>query len=146
MCKEPDQATVGRIFREESGRTVATLIRVFGDALSAEAQVALTLRLLGGLSTTEVARSFLIAEPTMAQRLVRAKRQLRRPQRGPPATSSWGRRWVLWDRPAHQTPFTQPQVVVAATGAMAPHEESVFTRARSPLPVGSTVQVKSRGR
>jgi RNA polymerase sigma-70 factor (ECF subfamily) len=46
-------------------------------ALSAEAQVALTLRLLGGLSTMEVARSFLVAEPTMAKRLVRAKRKIR---------------------------------------------------------------------
>jgi RNA polymerase sigma-70 factor (ECF subfamily) len=39
--------------------------------------VALTLRLLGGLSTQEVARSFLVAEPTMAQRLVRAKRKIK---------------------------------------------------------------------
>jgi RNA polymerase sigma-70 factor (ECF subfamily) len=167
MREKPDEATVGRIFREESGRTVATLIRVFGDidvaedavqdafatalrkwpadglppnpggwitttarksaidrlrreargrellgemamlsaceidpadpeevgpvpddrlrliftcchpALSTDAQVALTLRLLGGLSTTEVARSFLVAEPTMAQRLVRAKRKIK---------------------------------------------------------------------
>jgi RNA polymerase sigma-70 factor, ECF subfamily len=46
-------------------------------ALSTEAQVALTLRLLGGLSTEEVARSFLMAEPTMAQRLVRAKRKIK---------------------------------------------------------------------
>ncbi|MGP3959860.1 RNA polymerase sigma factor [Nonomuraea sp. 3N208] len=46
-------------------------------ALSAEAQVALTLRLLGGLSTDEVARSFLVAEPAMAQRLVRAKRKIK---------------------------------------------------------------------
>ena len=46
-------------------------------ALSAEAQVALTLRLLGGLSTAEVASSFLVAEPTMAQRLVRAKRKIK---------------------------------------------------------------------
>ena len=45
-------------------------------ALSPEAQVALTLRLLGGLSTAEVARAFLVAEPTMAQRLVRAKRKI----------------------------------------------------------------------
>jgi RNA polymerase sigma-70 factor (ECF subfamily) len=45
-------------------------------ALSSEAQVALTLRLLGGLSTADVARSFLVAEPTMAQRLVRAKRKI----------------------------------------------------------------------
>src|SRR5688500_10800757 len=46
-------------------------------ALSMEAQVALTLRLLGGLSTKEVARSFLVAEPTMAHRLVRAKRKIK---------------------------------------------------------------------
>jgi RNA polymerase sigma-70 factor (ECF subfamily) len=162
-----DQAEVARIFREESGRSVATLIRVVGDidlaedavqeafavalgkwpadglppnpggwitttarnraldrlrresrgrellgevavlvpgdhesdmaeeveavpddqlrliftcchpALSTEAQVALTLRLLGGLSTTQVARSFLVAESTMARRLVRAKRKIK---------------------------------------------------------------------
>jgi RNA polymerase sigma-70 factor (ECF subfamily) len=162
-----DEAEVGRIFREESGRSVAALIRVFGDidvaedavqeafavalrkwpsdglppnpggwitttarnraidrlrreargrellgevaalasgnddpglpeevapvpddrlrliftcchpALSTEAQVALTLRLLGGLSTKEVARSFLVAEPAMAQRLARAKRKIK---------------------------------------------------------------------
>jgi RNA polymerase sigma-70 factor (ECF subfamily) len=162
-----DGAEVGRIFREESGRAVATLIRVFGDidlaedavqeafavalrrwpgegvppnpggwitttarnhaidrlrresrgrqllselavlspgdddpgmpeevgpvqddrlhliftcchpALSTEAQVALTLRLLGGLSTREVASAFLMAEPTMARRLVRAKNKIK---------------------------------------------------------------------
>jgi RNA polymerase sigma-70 factor, ECF subfamily len=162
-----DQAEVGRVFREESGRSVATLIRVVGDidlaedavqeafavaldkwpadglppnpggwitttarnravdrlrresrgrellsevavllpghddpgtpeetgpvqddrlrliftcchpALSTEARVALTLRLLGGLSTKEVARSFLVAEPTMARRLVRAKHKIK---------------------------------------------------------------------
>jgi RNA polymerase sigma-70 factor (ECF subfamily) len=164
-----DQAEVARIFREESGRSVATLIRVVGDidlaedavqeafavalrkwpaeglppnpggwitttarnraldrlrreargrellsevavllpgdqepdmaeevgvgavqddrlrliftcchpALSTEAQVALTLRLLGGLSTTQVARAFLVAEPTMARRLVRAKHKIK---------------------------------------------------------------------
>jgi RNA polymerase sigma-70 factor (ECF subfamily) len=159
------EATIGRVFREESGRSVATLIRVFGQieiaedavqdafalalrvwprdgmppnpggwitttarrcaidrlrrdvrgrellqdlavlehsnrpgaqevgpvpddrlrliftcchpALAPEAQVALTLRLLGGLSTDEVARAFLVAEPTMAQRLVRAKRKIK---------------------------------------------------------------------
>ena len=162
-----DRAEVGRIFREESGRSIATLIRLFGDidvaedavqeafavalrkwpldglppnpggwitttarnvaidrlrresrgrdllaevavlssgdedpsmpegvgpvqddrlrliftccnpALSTEAQVALTLRLLGGLTTGEVARAFLVAEPTMAQRLARAKRKIK---------------------------------------------------------------------
>jgi RNA polymerase sigma-70 factor, ECF subfamily len=163
-----DAARVGRVFREESGRAVATLIRILGDidlaedavqdafaialrrwpdeglppnpggwitttarnraidrlrresrgrellaelallrpgddevgatedlegpvdddrlrliftcchpALSGEAQVALTLRLLGGLSTEEVARAFLVAEPTMAKRLVRAKSKIK---------------------------------------------------------------------
>ncbi len=161
------QSEIGRIFRENSGRSVATLIRIFGDidiaedavqeafaialrkwpheglppnpggwvtttaknraidrlrheargrellgdaaarlngndhsampgevgpveddrlrliftccnpALNIEAQVALTLRLLSGLSTEEVARAFLVAESTMAQRLVRAKRKIR---------------------------------------------------------------------
>jgi RNA polymerase sigma-70 factor (ECF subfamily) len=158
-----DDALIGKIFREESGRSVATLIRIFGDidlaedavqeaftvalrkwpdeglppnpggwitttarnraidhlrreargrellarapavgdgstgdeagpveddrlrliftcchpALTSEAQIALTLRLLGGLSTAEVARAFLIAEPTMAKRLARAKHKIR---------------------------------------------------------------------
>ncbi|PYQ02155.1 MAG: RNA polymerase subunit sigma-24 [Acidobacteria bacterium] len=44
--------------------------------LSTEARVALTLRLLGGLSTEEIARAFLVPEPTIAQRIVRAKRTL----------------------------------------------------------------------
>jgi RNA polymerase sigma-70 factor (ECF subfamily) len=163
----PGETEVGRIFREESGRSVAALIRVFGDidvaddavqeafaialrkwpadglppnpggwitttarnraidrlrresrgrellgevailapgtsdpgiceeagpveddrlrliftcchpALSTATQVALTLRLLGGLSTREVARSFLVPEQTMAVRLVRAKRKIK---------------------------------------------------------------------
>ena len=160
-----DDALIGRTFREEAGRSVATLIRIFGDidlaedavqeafalalqkwpaeglppnpggwitttarnraidhlrresrgrelmaetalldrsddeppqdagpvtddrlrliftcchpALSTEAQIALTLRLLGGLSTQEVARAFLVTEPTMAQRLARAKRKIK---------------------------------------------------------------------
>jgi RNA polymerase sigma-70 factor, ECF subfamily len=46
-------------------------------ALAASAQVALTLRLLGGLTTTEIARAFLVPEATMAQRLVRAKAKIR---------------------------------------------------------------------
>jgi RNA polymerase sigma-70 factor (ECF subfamily) len=164
---ELDRAAVGRIFREESGRSLAALIRVFGDidlaedavqeafavalhrwpgegvppnpggwitttarnraldrlrresrgrqllsqmavlapgsdgpgmaqevgpvpddrlrliftcchpALSTQAQVALTLRLLGGLSTKEVAQSFLVTEATMARRLVRAKHKIK---------------------------------------------------------------------
>jgi RNA polymerase sigma-70 factor (ECF subfamily) len=46
-------------------------------ALAAPAQVALTLRLLGGLTTTEIARAFLVPEPTMAQRIARAKAKIR---------------------------------------------------------------------
>jgi RNA polymerase sigma-70 factor (ECF subfamily) len=45
-------------------------------ALAMEARVALTLRTLGGLTTAEIARAFLVPEPTMAQRLVRAKRKI----------------------------------------------------------------------
>ncbi|HEV7496389.1 RNA polymerase sigma factor [Baekduia sp.] len=45
-------------------------------ALATDAQVALTLRTLGGLTTDEIARAFLVPEPTMAQRLVRAKRKI----------------------------------------------------------------------
>ena len=55
--------------------------------LSTEARVALTLRLLGGLTTEEIARAFLVPEPTVAQRIVRAKRTLAeeaRPVRGSP--------------------------------------------------------------
>jgi RNA polymerase sigma-70 factor (ECF subfamily) len=158
-----DETLVGRIFREEAGRSVATLIRIFGKidlaedavqeafalalqkwpieglppnpggwitttarnrsidhlrresrgrkllgqvvesvkegpeeeagpveddrlrliftcchpALSTEAQIALTLRLLGGLTTAEVARAFLVGESTMAKRLVRAKHKIK---------------------------------------------------------------------
>ena len=45
-------------------------------AVAAEARIALTLRLVCGLSTTEIARAFLVPEPTLAQRLVRAKRKI----------------------------------------------------------------------
>src|SRR3954447_5985231 len=52
------------------------IFTVCHPALAPEARVGLTLRTLGGLSTAEVARAFLVAEPAMAQRLVRAKRKI----------------------------------------------------------------------
>ncbi len=66
--------------REEQGGIADDLLRLIFTAchpvLSRDAQVALTLRLLGGLTTQEIARAFLTPEPTIAQRIVRAKRSL----------------------------------------------------------------------
>ena len=65
---------------EESGPVSDDRLRLIftccHPALAPEAQVALTLRLLGGLQTPEIARAFLVPEATMAQRLVRAKRKI----------------------------------------------------------------------
>ena len=67
--------------REETGPVRDDRLRLMftccHPALAVEAQVALTLRLLGGLETPDIARAFLVPEPTMAQRLVRAKRKIR---------------------------------------------------------------------
>jgi RNA polymerase sigma-70 factor (ECF subfamily) len=70
--------------REESGEEEAVrderlrlIFTCCHPALAPPAQVALTLRLLGGLSTPEIARAFLVSEPAMAQRLVRAKGKIR---------------------------------------------------------------------
>jgi RNA polymerase sigma-70 factor (ECF subfamily) len=60
--------------RDERLRLIFTCCH---PALATAAQVALTLRLLGGLSTAEIAHAFLVSEPTMAQRLVRAKGKIR---------------------------------------------------------------------
>ena len=60
-------------FRDERLELIFTCCH---PALAIEAQVALTLRTLGGLTTGEIARAFLVPEPTMAQRLVRAKRKI----------------------------------------------------------------------
>lgn len=59
-----------RPFQQSSARLIFTCAH---PALAANVQVALTLRLLGGLTTAEIAHAFLVPEPTMAQRLVRAK-------------------------------------------------------------------------
>ena len=72
--EDPDPAEARVTVEDERLRLIFMCCH---PALSQEAQVALTLRLLGGLSTDQVARAFLVAEATMAQRLVRAKRKIR---------------------------------------------------------------------
>jgi len=66
-----------RALDDEVGDDLLRLVFVAcHPVLSTEARVALTLRLLGGLTTDEIARAFLVSEPTIAQRIVRAKRTL----------------------------------------------------------------------
>jgi RNA polymerase sigma-70 factor, ECF subfamily len=69
---EPDEELA---VRDDRLRLIFTCCH---PALATGAQVALTLRLLGGLTTAEIARAFLVPEPTMAQRLVRAKGKIRK--------------------------------------------------------------------
>ena len=69
----PDDEEEGTV-RDDRLRLMFTCCH---PALAPGAQVALTLRLLGGLTTAEIARAFLVPEPTMAQRLVRAKGKIR---------------------------------------------------------------------
>jgi RNA polymerase sigma-70 factor (ECF subfamily) len=71
---EPGMLQEVGLMQDERLRLIFTCCH---PALSTQAQVALTLRLLGGLSTKQVARSFLVAEPTMATRLVRAKHKIK---------------------------------------------------------------------
>jgi len=69
-----DEPAEEGVVRDERLRLIFTCCH---PALATSAQVALTLRLLGGLTTAEIARAFLVPEPTMAQRLVRAKGKIR---------------------------------------------------------------------
>jgi RNA polymerase sigma-70 factor, ECF subfamily len=69
-----DEATEESAVHDERLRLIFTCCH---PALAANVQVALTLRLLGGLTTAAIARAFLVPEPTMAQRLVRAKGKIR---------------------------------------------------------------------
>jgi RNA polymerase sigma factor (sigma-70 family) len=73
----PVAPTAEQLADEEVGDDLLRLVLIAcHPILSPEARVALTLRLLGGLTTEEIARAFLVAEPTIAQRVVRAKRTL----------------------------------------------------------------------
>jgi len=92
MRHEEKHAELGRSLDEETLREGEKLDEALDDpigddllrllftachpVLSREARVALTLKLLGGLSTAEIARAFLVPEPTIAQRIVRAKKSL----------------------------------------------------------------------
>ena len=70
---EPDEMDI-EIVDDDQLRLIFTCCH---PALALNAQVALTLRLIAGLQTAEIARAFLVSEPTMAQRLVRAKRKIK---------------------------------------------------------------------
>jgi RNA polymerase sigma-70 factor, ECF subfamily len=116
--------TIGDLFGSRPGTTADTReqeIHVTDDrlrlmftcchpALRTEHQVALTLRLLGGLSVDEIARAFLAAEPTMAKRLVRAKYKIKAakiPYRIPAAS----------DLPARLRPVLAVLYLIYSTGA-----------------------------
>ncbi|GHH14356.1 RNA polymerase sigma factor [Streptomyces lanatus] len=74
LLHTPDAPREEGPVRDERLRLVFTCCH---PALAVQARVALTLRLLGGLTTAQIARAFLVPEPTMAQRLVRAKAKIR---------------------------------------------------------------------
>jgi RNA polymerase sigma-70 factor (ECF subfamily) len=72
--EEPEEEEEEDVVRDDQLRLIFTCCH---PSIATAAQVALTLRLLGGLTTAEIARAFLVPEPTMAQRLVRAKGKIR---------------------------------------------------------------------
>jgi RNA polymerase sigma-70 factor (ECF subfamily) len=74
LLHAPAEAPEDLVVRDDRLRLIFTCCH---PALAPAAQVALTLRLLGGLTTAEIARAFLVPEPTIAQRLVRAKAKIR---------------------------------------------------------------------
>ena len=90
--RQKKYAQLGRALEAEGESVMPDFDKAFGDdidddllrliftachpVLSVQARVALTLRLLGGLTTAEIARAYLVTEPTIAQRIVRAKRSL----------------------------------------------------------------------
>jgi RNA polymerase sigma factor (sigma-70 family) len=76
-AQRTDDADMTKAIDDDLGDDLLSLVfTACHPVLSTEARVALTLRLLGGLKTDEIARAFLVPEPTVAQRIVRAKRTL----------------------------------------------------------------------
>ena len=74
LLQAEDEPVEEGVVRDDRLRLIFTCCH---PALALNVRVALTLRLLGGLTTTEISRAFLVPEPTMAQRLVRAKNKIR---------------------------------------------------------------------
>ena len=104
-------------------------------ALALEAQVALTLHTLGGLSTPEVARAFLVPMPTMAQRLARARRKIREagiPYRVPPTHLLTERLEALLA--VIYLIFNEGYVATSGTGNKALTRQDFVPRSNSPGP------------